>query len=156
MITGGPATGELSFRDAFIHRAYNALTELASAHRRIQFCSECRRPFVVKRIDSKICSASCRTAAWRKEHPEEFREQRKKYYRKKRAQQLGKDPGKVAIQTRKKREREAQAPRGGALDSDYLKPLLSLEDLTAEDRAKVVAMAKKQLEEGDVKRRTPR
>ena len=101
VIKGAPATDGLSFRDAFVHRAYNALTELAATHRRILFCSECRRPFIAKRNDSTKCSPSCRTKAWRREHRKEFKEYRKKYYRNKKAKELSVPPEKVRMHEKK-------------------------------------------------------
>ncbi|HZF03678.1 MAG TPA: hypothetical protein VE932_05025 [Patescibacteria group bacterium] len=73
-------TSGLPFEEAFMVQAYEALR---AAHRaRLRFCPVCHRPFMSKRPDAKVCpTGSCRTLAWRRRHPERFRQARRDAYR---------------------------------------------------------------------------
>jgi hypothetical protein len=75
-------TSGLSFLGGFMVQVYEVLRSLTSPRLRIRFCPVCRRPFVTKRSDAKVCpTGSCRTLAWRREHREQFKKLRREAYR---------------------------------------------------------------------------
>ncbi len=98
-----PMNVDLQFLDGFLVQVHNLFPWLQLPRLRLHFCGSCRQPFLTKRPDARTCSTSCRTLAWRKANPENFREWRKAAYRKSVAKRLGKTADKVRIQSRQRK-----------------------------------------------------
>jgi hypothetical protein len=99
-ITGSAMLDDLSLLDAFTVRVYETLADLPSKRAWLFPCSICRKFFIAKRRDSRLCSSSCRTLEWRRAHPEEFRTKRAEAYQRMLQRKTGQK--RVRVQPRRK------------------------------------------------------
>jgi hypothetical protein len=107
IVKGRTLSDELPFRDGFMLQVADTLEALGAAQRRLRFCLKCQQPFVGvgrQRYDSRTCSQAHRTALYRERHREDFRAYRRRYYRRRLAQKLGKRVERISFQSPKRRE----------------------------------------------------
>jgi hypothetical protein len=99
-LAGTVLFGGLALIDAFTMRLYETLTDLPGKHAWLYPCAICHKLFIAKRRDSRLCSSSCRTLQWRRDHPEEFRAKRAEAYQRMLQRKTGQK--RVRVQARRK------------------------------------------------------